>query len=194
MRRTLGRNFPGNHDGHAYPVLQVGKSGRGGFTRTDAEGGYEVLLDRFERERALQIGVRVLRRKGAAMVQSPMVRWILSALLFLFTAIVLTWTYFDLLRQDSMSGIPKANGDSYTVTEGDTREQVFIRCGKPCGRGDIPKADCHSRPRWPWQLLEMCGPGCDVYRDVAICYGNPGAIIFKRLNPPGDPLIPMCTW
>ena len=123
-----------------------------------------------------------------------MVRRILLVLLLIFTVAVIVWAYLDLLHQDSISGIPKADGGSCAVTEGDTREQVLIRYGKPCGRGDIPKADCHSRPRWPWQLLEMCGPGCDVHRDVAICYGNPGAIIFKRLDPPGDSKIPTCTW
>ena len=76
-----------------------------------------------------------------------MVRRILSALLLLFTAAVIVWAYFDLLHQESISGIPKANGGSCTVTEGDTQEDILVRCGKPCGRGDIPKADCHSRPR-----------------------------------------------
>ena len=96
--------------------------------------------------------------------------------------------YDTLLRQASRAGIPTSSGGACNVTEGGTRKQVAAKCGRACDHGDIPKGPCHSRPMWPAQVLDLCGPSCDVYSSVAVCYGQEGVVLFE------DGRFPTCHW
>lgn len=81
-------------------------------------------------------------------------------------------------------------GGGCLVAVGMSREDVWRRCGRPCGSGDIPKTT-NCGPNW---VDLLCSSSCDVYGHTAACFG--GGQVTELVDLPGRGLwsIPSCSW
>ncbi|MDQ3266823.1 MAG: hypothetical protein M3Y59_24755 [Myxococcota bacterium] len=59
--------------------------------------------------------------------------------------------------------VPVAVGGRCKVSVGDSRSNVRIRCGGPCGSGVLAEGTCADG-------RDGCENQCDVYQDVEVCY------------------------
>lgn len=110
----------------------------------------------------------------------------------LLVALAVTcWAYKALLETWSVT-VPQASGLTCLVYEGEAMSVVRDRCGMPCGHGFLPIGNRYARPRWPSQIFEMCGPSCDVYGTIAICYCD-SATTFVEVRA-DDSALRSCRW
>ncbi len=79
-------------------------------------------------------------------------------------------------KREFLSDVPTLTGSSCTIRLNDARSNVLLRCGAPCGGGEVAP-DLH----------------CDVYVSSEVCYRDSKVATLSRL-PPFNGRFAWCTW
>lgn len=87
-----------------------------------------------------------------------------------------------------LDNVTALEGDGFCrIKVGDERDNVLIRCGRPCAAGVVVDGTC------PPGRTGRCENTCDVYFDVEVCFADGRSVSVRRLDREFDRFA-WCFW
>lgn len=91
-------------------------------------------------------------------------------------------------ERSSINNVTALEGDgTCRIRIGEERDNVLMRCGPPCARGNVPEGQC------PEGRVGTCENHCDIYFDVEVCYAAGRSVSVRRLDREFD-RFEWCVW